>query len=235
MSIRFACRCGKKIKVPDDKIGNKVLCPDCGSPVVVPESDTVAVETVAVGAADRATDLLKGSGTRAKPPRSHFAFDDHPEDVGAYSVRGTVKYLIPTVLLGAFVVLAISYATYWVASSLMPSGPITPDLGEVGGTVTLDGKPLAYAMVQFHPESGMVAGSRVGSSAATTNSEGKYRLVYVGDVYGAAIGRHRVTIQAPNLSRERQLPIKYTSVRRTALLNEVEAGTNEINIDLFLN
>jgi len=233
MSIRFACRCGKKIKVPDDKIGNKVLCPDCGSPVVVPESDTVAVETVSVGAADRATDLLKGSGTRAKP-RSHFAFDDHPEDAGAYSTRETAKYLIPTVLLGAFLVLVISYATYWVASSFMPSGPITPDLGEVRGTVTLDGKPLARAMVQFHPESGMEAGSRAGSSAATTNSEGKYRLVYVGDVYGAAIGKHRVTIQAPNLSRERRLPRKYTSVRRTVLLNEVEAGTNEINLDLFL-
>jgi DNA-directed RNA polymerase subunit RPC12/RpoP len=233
MSIRFACRCGKKMKVPDDKIGKKVLCSDCGSPVVVPESDTVAVETVSVGAADRATDLLKGSGARAKP-RSHFAFDDHPEDAGAYDARETAKHLIPIILLGAFVVLVISLATYWVASSLMLSGPITPDLGEVRGTVTLDGKPLAYAMVQFHPDSGLETGSRIGSSAATTNSEGEYRLAYVGDVYGAAIGKHRVTIQAPNLSRERRLPRKYTSVRGTVLHEEVEAGNNEINLDLFL-
>ena len=89
-------------------------------------------------------------------------------------------------------------------------------------------------MVLFQPEAGREAGSRIGSSAATTDREGKYRLVYVGDVYGAAIGRHRVMIQAPNLSRERQLPAKYTRLRQTVLLKEVEAGTNEINLELFL-
>src|SRR5262245_50024463 len=37
--IRFSCpRCDAALKVPDDRVGEKVKCPKCGRPTTVPES-----------------------------------------------------------------------------------------------------------------------------------------------------------------------------------------------------
>lgn len=65
-----------------------------------------------------------------------------------------------------------------------------PELGQVSGTVTLDGKPLRGIEVVFYPDSGRPARGR-------TNSEGKYELRYIRDTMGAKVGHNRVEI-APN-------------------------------------
>lgn len=62
-----------------------------------------------------------------------------------------------------------------------------PALGTVSGTVTLDGKPLANAIVSFVPE----AGGR--PSVGTTDEQGNYQLGYI-DRLGALIGNHKVSI-----------------------------------------
>ena len=65
-----------------------------------------------------------------------------------------------------------------------------PELGQVSGTVTLDGKPLSGVAVVFQPESGRPA-------RATTNAEGKYELKYIRETLGTKVGHNRVEI-APN-------------------------------------
>ena len=57
-----------------------------------------------------------------------------------------------------------------------------PDLGSVTGTVTLDGKPLPNATVEFTP----VDGGR--PSVAMTEDDGEYELEYTPGNFGATPG-----------------------------------------------
>lgn len=62
-----------------------------------------------------------------------------------------------------------------------------PPLGRVTGTVTLDGLPVEGASVSFFPEEGR-------SSTASSDAQGRYDLVFVNNVRGAAVGDHVVSI-----------------------------------------
>lgn len=97
-----------------------------------------------------------------------------------------------------------------------------PELGQVSGIVTLDGAPLADANITFMPEG-------VRSSSATTDSTGKYELIYIRDEKGAAIGKHAVVIS--KLKNEVEtIPAKYSG--ESELTADVKEGTNEFNFDL---
>jgi len=63
-----------------------------------------------------------------------------------------------------------------------------PALGQVEGTVTLDGVPLPGARVIFTP----VDGGR--SSMAVTDGSGHYELEFAAGKKGAVVGKHKVTI-----------------------------------------
>jgi len=62
-----------------------------------------------------------------------------------------------------------------------------PELGQVTGTVTLDGKPLNGVAVVFAPENGRPARGR-------TDLNGKYELTYIRQTRGTKVGRNRVEI-----------------------------------------
>ena len=62
------------------------------------------------------------------------------------------------------------------------------NLGQVSGTVTLDGEPLADATVLFTP----IAGGR--PTGGRTDSSGRYTLVYDRSGTGAMLGEHAVEI-----------------------------------------
>jgi hypothetical protein len=70
------------------------------------------------------------------------------------------------------------------------SGSDRPVLGEVTGTVTLDGGPLSGVDVVFSPDKGRPARGR-------TDENGKYTLTYIGKTLGSKVGHNRVEI-APN-------------------------------------
>jgi DNA-directed RNA polymerase subunit RPC12/RpoP len=230
MSIRFACRCGKKLKAPDDKIGRKILCPECGSPVTVPDSSTVTVATVAAGASDTATDLLRGTGEKGKKPRPHVAFDDGtPDTETGYDFVESAKQLVLTVVPGVALIVLVCGGAYLISNAVMSSSPEHPDLAEVTGTVTLDGVPLVGANVEFRPDAGKKAGSKVGASTGLTDENGKYTLLFVRDIEGAALGRHEVLIHARD-ARGRRLPSEYNS--QTELTAMVLEGENDIPFEL---
>jgi len=114
-------------------------------------------------------------------------------------------------------------------------GPGGPAVGQVEGTVTLDGEPVAGAIVTFVP----VEGGR--NSMAETDESGHYVLEYTGGKPGALVGKHKVrisTYQEPEEDDSGQLvggvpekiPAKYNE--QTTLEVEVKRGKQTIDFEL---
>lgn len=100
-----------------------------------------------------------------------------------------------------------------------------PDLGEVSGKVTLDGKPLAGVIITFQPD----AGGR--ASSAETDTEGNYELIYKYGVNGAKVGSNTVSFAWPMGAEAKQaIPGKYQG--KTDLKADVKGGSNEYNWEL---
>lgn len=115
----------------------------------------------------------------------------------------------------------------------------TPPLGKVSGLVTLDGQPLAGAIVVFQPPDGR-------SSEGLSDESGNYTLRYDNTNYGAKVGPHVVSVttrtdgyaKPPQNGQEGEwvkgqpetVPAKY--LKPGALTAEVKAGSNTINFDL---
>jgi hypothetical protein len=99
-----------------------------------------------------------------------------------------------------------------------------PSLGTVQGVVTLDGVPLPNAAIRFLPI------SPVRASMSMTDSSGRYELIYIRDIMGAAVGEHRVEITTEEVAVPGKLPPHYNS--NTTLTAHVKGGKNEINFDL---
>lgn len=102
----------------------------------------------------------------------------------------------------------------------------------VTGIVTLNGNPLAGAVVQFHPD-----GAR--ASFGSTDDQGWYELTYLDRKKGAVVGKHRVVISTmverdpessdPQIRKEGRpetIPAQYNS--RSILEAELQAGTKPV-------
>ncbi|MCL4206743.1 MAG: carboxypeptidase regulatory-like domain-containing protein [Pirellulaceae bacterium] len=115
------------------------------------------------------------------------------------------------------------------------SGSSSPPLGQVEGTVTLDGQPVAEARVYFSP----VEGGR--TSEALTDSSGRYVLQYSGTDAGAIVGEHvvRITTYEEPISEDdgsvsggvpERIPDKYNT--NSTLTREVKRGKQTIDLAL---
>jgi hypothetical protein len=113
-------------------------------------------------------------------------------------------------------------------------GSSGPELGQVTGTVTLDGQPVPRASITFAPvEKGP-------ASMGGTNKDGRYKLLYNTDRQGAVLGKHNVTIRSleqdpdgddkPSGPAPVKVPAKYSQVGE--LTAEVKAGSQEVNFEL---
>jgi hypothetical protein len=131
------------------------------------------------------------------------------------------------------------------ATSLFGCGTDPHLLAPVSGNVTLDGKPLAGALVSFIPAAKPGQTAAV-TSRGVTDQRGTYTLTTSDDRPGAVIGRHLVHVstrraaaagsgevlegQAVTQSAER-VPAKYNI--RTELSFEVPAeGTDQADFQL---
>lgn len=101
-----------------------------------------------------------------------------------------------------------------------------PKIGEVQGTITVDGKPTGDIVVAFTQ-----TGFR--SSRGFTDQNGHYELNYVKDIQGAVVGEHSVKLRlmgGESGPMPKQLPAKYN--RESELVRTVEPGMNQIDFDL---
>lgn len=110
----------------------------------------------------------------------------------------------------------------------------TPDLAEVTGTVTLDGKPLSDAVIDFFPQSAADK-SQSRTSTAATDAEGKYSLMYDEKNTGAIPGEHVVRISKPDGGAEvagpETLPARYNE-STTLKATVSKTSPNSIDFDL---
>jgi hypothetical protein len=107
------------------------------------------------------------------------------------------------------------------------------DLGQVSGKVTMDGKPLAEARVEFYPtQQGSIASGR-------TDANGEYSLMFSRDVAGASLGENLVRISTHDVGYEEgkgefaipeRVPAKYN--RDSQLTVKVEPGKQRHDFDL---
>ncbi len=120
-----------------------------------------------------------------------------------------------------------------VVSVLLAGCPGRSDLGQVTGKVTLDGKPLADARVEFSPtQQGSIATGR-------TDASGEYSLMFSRDVAGASLGENLVRISTYDvdyvegkgeISIPERVPAKYN--RSSDLKVTVEPGKNRHDFKL---
>ena len=109
------------------------------------------------------------------------------------------------------------------------------NLGEVQGTVRLNGKPLSDATVTFTPRE-----PKGSASTGKTNSSGHYVLYYAGGDLGAEIGEHVVRVTTfqqgdpdaatPLATCRERVPVQYNE--RSKLSKSIQAGENVIDIEL---
>jgi hypothetical protein len=107
------------------------------------------------------------------------------------------------------------------------------DLGQVEGTVTLDGKPLAEASVTFSP---LNAGAESPGSSGITDSNGKYSLsLVVDETSGALVGKHQVVI-AKNFTSSSDVAtpqeLANASLPAHDFTFEVKSGSNKADFNL---
>ncbi len=104
-------------------------------------------------------------------------------------------------------------------------------LGQVTGTITLDGQPLADAFVIFAPTGGGT------TSYGRTDEKGQYEMMFSDTEMGAWIGENKVEISTADVDatmsgsgqRER-VPKAYNT--ETTLKVQVDGGPTEHNFDL---
>lgn len=85
--------------------------------------------------------------------------------------------------------------SFTIALSIGCGGPSDqPELGQVTGTITLDGQPLGGVAVVFQPDNGRPARGR-------TDAAGRYELTYIRQTLGTKVGRNRVEV-APDEGAE---------------------------------
>jgi hypothetical protein len=139
----------------------------------------------------------------------------------------------------------------WLAAGCGNSGA---PLGEVEGTVSLGGRPLANVVVEFIPDAEQ--GTTGPRSSAVTDAQGFFVLQCEDQRPGAVVGHHRVVVRAtgrsaaqvqrdPRRDREHEpasnpdapkdgprLPREYRSAASTPLRKEVEPGKQRIELTL---
>ncbi len=124
------------------------------------------------------------------------------------------------------------------------TGTAPPPLVEVHGTVTLDGAPLAGAVVTFYPDTEAVQSPHY--SRGLTDDAGRYELdlATVAGKRGAVVGKSRVVVNWPLERRDNPgrgadakpralIPLPYTTASETPLRVEVkEDGPQTIDLPL---
>lgn len=120
--------------------------------------------------------------------------------------------------------------------NLKPEGS-TAEVAQTIGTVTFQGKPLANAIVEFHPQGEGVPGT------GTTEENGRFAISTFSNKDGATKGFHAVTVMVapqgpmvPGLEEEylkdSPIPRKYADASKTPLVVEVKESGNNFDLKI---
>lgn len=119
------------------------------------------------------------------------------------------------------------------ATASIGCGPA--DRGYVRGTVTLDGKPLPEATVEFQPEQGS-------PSFGETDGSGVYELALSATEKGAVLGSHTIRVSTYRVVPQEdgtrkvipeQVPSSFNDA--STVIREVTPGRQTIDIEITAN
>lgn len=126
-----------------------------------------------------------------------------------------------------------------VLLALSGCGSDGPQLAEVSGTVTVDGKPVPNAVLTFVPTVGT-------TSYGKTDAQGKYKLMFTDSKSGAMLGTHNVEIEVKRYSKDEVNEMKAAGIDASsdfvpipkkynqpgALTAEVKKGSNVVDFKM---
>jgi hypothetical protein len=160
-------------------------------------------------------------------PRLWVVFDDHAMLIWALLLKiamlhnqgGHCRTMNKRIFFTVFTI-------FFLCTALpMGCGGHGPELCDVQGIISLDGKALAGATVIFEPK----AGGR--ASSGRTDALGHYRLIYIRETKGALIGSHIVKIfTASEDNPKERLPARFND--KSMLTAELTRGDNICNFSL---
>ncbi len=117
-------------------------------------------------------------------------------------------------------------------------------LGQVTGTVTLDGQPLGNVLVIFAPSRG--SESQSSRSVGISDAAGKFELKTEDGSLGALVGAHRVVVEdlavadAPRDDEgsilampPNRVPERYRSALTTTATADVKSGSQQVAVELY--
>lgn len=133
-------------------------------------------------------------------------------------------------LAGLAGIILLTYGAYLMFDRMMGRGIKLPPLGYVSGTVTLDGTPLAEASVFFSPQataddSKKSADLRPRTSVGVTDGKGQFRMVYLEQTEGVAVGQCRVWISKLNEKGKQLVTGEFNEMNLT--IREVKSGSQK--------
>ncbi|MBL8850893.1 MAG: carboxypeptidase regulatory-like domain-containing protein [Planctomycetaceae bacterium] len=125
--------------------------------------------------------------------------------------------------IGGFVVLLVG--AYFLGNLMSNASTNLPALGQVNGTLTKAGEPLADAMVTFIP-----VDTKANASTAYTDQDGYFELKYVEGVPGAVLGKNRVEVSLVAANGRELLRPGDPYGMGSKVIETVKEGSQTINI-----
>ena len=184
---------------------------------------------LAADAANNARELLTKSMEESRVRAAEMPVDEEKPGIDYAEMGRELGLRFAPAVVGC--VLAV-LAALWFGWHMVGGGTDYPDLADVYGVVTKDGQPVEGAEVQFEPLLMEKDGLRQGAAKGTTNKDGEYELYYREGVEGAVVGKNRVTISKMLDNGRDLVPPRTDFGFGSNIVREVEAGSNEIDLDI---
>jgi len=219
-----------------DARGRRRIVPTTDDEELHPEASSAAAAAQAAmggGAASaNAKDLLTQTAESSRVRASSMPEEERGPRFDFSIVRAQLIQSAPMIVGGI-----VGVAVLYFGMAYMMSNPRKlPDLGNVSGTVTLNGEPLKNVFVKLTPvkKSAEYNGKelRLTTAMGLTDSEGYYEVKYFDDIKGAPIGKVRIWLEPLDPTDFSKIPPQYVSPSND--IREVREAGNEGKFNLEL-
>ncbi len=174
----------------------------------------------------------KGSGANNKKKRKIFGDVEGDLTTSETSVKESFMMMVQGFILPLIGLTALVIGTWYASNAFMGNGLKLPPLGKVTGTISIDGRPVRNARIEFHPVAAakVTGGDNLATSMAISDGNGKFVLYYGAGIPGAVIGPHIVMISAQDEVGHELVPADWNAASQHRF--EVKSGSNRVTLEI---